>query len=317
MNSKVAIIILNWNSSEVTIECLDSLFAIHYLDFHVFLVDNASEKAEYELIEDYCKDKSFISLISLAYNYGFAEGNNIGMRIAREQYQPGYFLLLNNDTLVDPFFLQRLVDATKLDGKIGIAVPKIFFYEPSDRLYFAGGYINKLSGMGEHYGWQQKDNDKYNISKEVEFANGCCMLITSGLYQSIGELNADFFANIEDVEYSYRCKNAGFGIVYVPNALVVHKEGYASKRNKGQWFRIYLSTRNLILFYKKRTEWYKPILFLPYFSIRWIAYMTLKLTLRKDNKSVNALFKGVRDGIQNKLRFVELPQETIFRSKGN
>ncbi|PZP50469.1 MAG: hypothetical protein DI598_05485 [Pseudopedobacter saltans] len=313
MSYKVAIIILNWNSSEVTIECLESLSKISYHEFKIFLVDNASKDSEYELIKTYCQDKKDIHLISLAHNYGFAEGNNIGMRIAAEQYSSDYFLLLNNDTLVDEKFLTNLVDATLQDKNIGIAVPKIFFYQPSDRLYYAGGYINRLSGMGEHIGWQQKDSVKYNKKQYVGFANGCCMLITSKLYNSIGNLNRSFFSNIEDVEYSYRCKSANFGIIYVPKSIVVHKEGYASKRNKGQWFRIYLSTRNLILFYKERNEWYKSILFLPYFSIRWVAYMTLKLTLSKDFESVKGLFKGIKDGINNKLRFVNLPDRTVFR----
>lgn len=317
MSSKVAVIVLNWNSSQVTIECLESLAQITYSDFHVFLVDNASEKAEYALIERYCKDKSFVSLVSLAYNYGFAEGNNIGMEMAEDQYRPDYFLLLNNDTLVNKDFLQNLVNATLQHDNIGIAVPKIFFYEPADCLYYAGGYINTLSGMGEHYGWKQKDNIKYNIARKVTFANGCCMLITNKLRKEIGNLNRYFFANIEDVEYSYRCTRADFGIIYVPTAIIIHKEGYASKRNKGQWFRIYLSTRNLILFYKERTEWYKPICFLPYFTIRWMAYMTCKLMLQKDHKSVKALFQGLVDGMRNRLRFVDLPEETFFRPKEN
>lgn len=313
MNYKVAIIILNWNSSEVTIACLDSLHKISYKHFEIFLVDNASKGIEYELIKNYSIEHSEINLISLAYNYGFAEGNNIGMRIAEKEYAPDYFLLLNNDTIVDVMFLENLVNASLEDPNIGIAVPKIFFYEPNDRLYYAGGYINKLSGMGEHIGWQQKDNVKYNKKEYVAFANGCCMLITKKLYDYIGELNRNFFANIEDVEYSYRTKKANFGIIYVPNGIVVHKEGYASKRNKGQWFRIYLSTRNLILFYKERNEWYKPILFLPYFTLRWVAYMTLKLTLLKDFKSVKSLYKGIKDGINNKLSFVDLPNKTVFR----
>jgi len=314
MSYKVAIIILNWNSSEVTIDCLDSLSKIDFLDFRIFLVDNASDTAEYELISTYCLGKSNIKLISLAYNYGFAEGNNIGMDIAEKEYNPSYFLLLNNDTLVDKDFLYELVESIAENPKMGIAVPKIFFYEPADKLYYAGGYINKLSGMGEHEGWQQKDNIEYNVKKQVGFANGCCMLISKQLRESIGNLKRDFFANIEDIEYSYRCGKGGFGIIYVPNSIVVHKEGYASKRNKGQWFRIYLSTRNLILFYKERTEWYKPILFLPYFTLRWVAYMALKSALLKDFKSVKALFKGIRDGIVNKLSFVELPKETVFRN---
>ncbi|MFT4204995.1 MAG: glycosyltransferase family 2 protein [Chitinophagaceae bacterium] len=315
MNCKVAIVILNWNTSGVTVECLESLSKVVYGDFHVFLVDNASKDTEYEHIKRYVQGNKQFTLISLAYNYGFAEGNNIGIRIAEKQYAPDYFLLLNNDTVVDAHFLQNLVDAAQENPKIGIAVPKIFFFEPSDRLYYAGGYINKLSGMGEHYGWQKKDNNQYGITKNVSFANGCCMLITSKLYHEIGGLNRDFFANIEDVEYSYRCTRSDFGIIYVPTAIVIHKEGYASKRNKGQWFRIYLSTRNLILFYKERTEWYKLLLFIPYFTIRWITYMTLKLMIMRDYQSVNAVFRGVRDGWKNRLSFVELPKETIFRKQ--
>lgn len=315
MDQRTAIIILNWNSSAMTIACLDSLAQIHHNNFKVFVVDNGSIESEWKLIDDYISTHNqLFTLISLQYNYGFTGGNNAGIIAALEQFQPKNVLLLNNDTVVDPFFLREMEAEFLKNENVGIVVPKIYFYDEPTKLYYAGGYINKLSGMGEHNLWKQEDPKDHFEPQSEQFANGCCMLISSKLLDEIGFLNDDFFANIEDVEYSYRALKANFGIIYVPKAIVWHKEGFASRKNKGQWFRIYLCTRNLILFFRERARWYSLFLFVPYFFIRWISYMSLKSILSKDFKSVRSIFLGCLDGITKKLRYVQRPDTIIFRS---
>jgi GT2 family glycosyltransferase len=307
---KVAIIILNWNSEAVTIDCLNSLLQISYPEYKIFLIDNGSKESSYS-IEDQISSKK-IQYIRLKFNYGFTGGNNIGINIAIKDYDPDYFLLLNNDTLVDSEFLSIMVRSFETNSQIGIVVPKIFFYEPNDFIYYAGGYLNLLSGLGEHYHWMKKDNpDKTNILKEVSFANGCSMLIKKEVVQKVGLLDDDYFANVEDVDYSYRVTHNGYKILYNPGAFLWHREGFASRKNVGQWFRNYLTTRNVIIFERKK-NFLTFLLFMFYFSARWVLYMELKHLFKRDYKSCKAIFYGIADGFTKKLRYLTKPDKIEF-----
>lgn len=315
MQQKVALIILNWNSPQVTIDCLKSILNITHKDFKVFLVDNGSKDNSVQEIKRAISSEK-IEYVELKHNYGFTGGNNIGIDLAIHKYNPDYFLLLNNDTIVEKNFLSQMLSSFTQDGKIGIVVPKIFFHgDRSEYIYYAGGYINLISGLGEHFGWKKLENSSTNIAKEVSFANGCSMLIRKEVINTIGNLDDNFFANIEDVDFSYRVTNAGFKIYYNPNAYLWHREGFASKKNIGQWFRIYLTTRNVILFQKKRSSKLNLLVFLLYFSIRWVMYMSLKMLFKGDIKSIKSIIYGIKDGFNAKLRFVIKPTTVEFINK--
>ena len=148
MVPNVSIIILNWNGWKDTIVCLESLYQTNYSNFNVILVDNAStdnsidkirefskniSKKKYGFFDYNFKDNIFIEtkanieldsyknliLIKNDKNYGFAEGNNIGIKFAFDNLNPQYILLLNNDTLVDINFLKELFNVVESDKEIG------------------------------------------------------------------------------------------------------------------------------------------------------------------------------------------------------
>lgn len=309
---KVAIVILSWNSASVTIDCLKSLLEIDYDDFRIFLVDNGSHDNSVALIKEQV-DSDKIEYVELESNYGFTGGNNIGIDIAKKTYQPDYYLLLNNDTIVDKSFLAELVSSFLLDENIGIVVPKIFFHEKPTYTYFAGGYINLISGLGEHYNWRKPEDAEANKSKYVAFANGCSMLIKAGVIDHVGVLDNNFFANIEDVDFSYRVTQKGYKIYYNHKSVLWHREGYSSKRNVGNWFRVYLTTRNVIQFQRKRYAFFSFILFLAYFSLRWVLYMSLKMAISGEFKSIRSIYYGIIDGFTGRLRFVTVPNTVNFK----
>ena len=174
MNPQVAIIILNWNGWQDTIECLESLYQTKYENFRVILVDNASTDDSLKNIRNYLKGKLEIHseyfkyrkenkpiqfteinydehrdikirtdadliIIKNQENQGFARGNNIGIRAALKNADPKYILLLNNDTVVSPDFLIELVKTVESDHKIGFTGPKTYLYDDKDVIQAAGG----------------------------------------------------------------------------------------------------------------------------------------------------------------------------------
>lgn len=303
MEPKVCMIILNWNGFEVTVDCLNSILGIDYSNYKIVLVDNGSIDGSVTKLNG-LYNNGVIDILPLNENHGFTGGNNIGIEYAKNKYNPDYFLLINNDTTVEKPFLKEMVQAAESSVNCYAVVPKIFYFGNKNIIWNAGGKTNRLTGIVDEYGKNQPDGEQYNSKKEVSFMSGCCALIKSEAIKNIGVLDDRFFAYSEDTDYSIRILNSKHTIVYAPKAVIYHKVSFSSESNNGKWFTFYLATRNIILLQKKHLSKAKMLLFVPVFAIRWVLYLTVKLLFLRDFKSIKSLYLGVKDGVQNKIRFV-------------
>ena len=116
---KVSIIVLNWNGLEDTIECLESLKRITYPNYKVIVVDNGSTDGTLAHLRKLLKTRPNMRVIANASNRGFAAGNNQGISIA----QGSSILLLNNDTIMTPGWLGRMLDVFNRHPETGIVGP--------------------------------------------------------------------------------------------------------------------------------------------------------------------------------------------------
>ena len=229
---KVSIIILNWNGLEDTIECLESLKKITYPNYEVIVVDNASQGDDVRNLRE--KFGDYIHIIRNDSNYGFAEGNNVGIRYGLNNSNPAYFLLLNNDTVVAPDFLDELIKVARSDSEIGIVGPKIYYYDFNGRkdvIWSAGGKIEWWRRWIYHgIGSNDDDLPQYQNVADVDWISGAAMMIRASIIQELSLLDSHYFLGNEDVEYCLKVRQRGFRIVYVPTARVWHKVGIS--RNK-------------------------------------------------------------------------------------
>lgn len=288
---KVSIVVLNWNGKFVTSECLDSLKKVKYDNFEVIIVDNGSEDGSQEHFK---KNYSWAKLIENRENLGFTGGNNVGMKYALKN-GTDYVLLLNNDTVVDPLFLEDLIRVGESDNEIGLLNPKIYYYDHPKVIWYAGGKFSLLGAFPVHIGRKEIDVGQYDALREVSFINGCAFLIKRKVIDEIGFLDENFFIYAEDTDWSIRARKAGYKAMYVPTSIIWHKEGVDSRRNKGEGFRLYLTSKNTLYVVYKNFSRYHFFLFLFYFSFRWLLYMSLKMLLLRDYKAFLALYKGCLD----------------------
>ncbi len=296
----ICIIILNWNGYEVTRECLLSLKTISYQNYTVVLVDNGSVDNS---IDKLSEEFNQIDYLGLEKNYGFTGGNNRGIIHAMNKYNPDYLLLLNNDTEVKTDFLDKLINPFHTDETIYATVPKIYFYNKKDIIWYAGGKVSKLSGIVTEFGKNKKDSTSTSKQKKIGFMNGCTALLSAKAINKIGLLDEMFFAYSEDTDYSIRILNSGHSIVYVPESIVYHKVSQSFKKNNGNWFKYYLATRNLVLLQRKHLDIKLFPLFILWFSFRWVLYLSVKLTILFQFKSVALIFQGFFDGLTNTKRY--------------
>lgn len=300
----VYIIILNWNGYDITLDCLNSLLKIDYINFKILVVDNGSTDNSKQKIQNFIGGLSRISILILDKNYGFTGGNNMGVDHVLKSDKPDYFLFLNNDTEVDPCFLSKMVVLAESNDQTVAVVPKIYYFDNPNLLWYAGGYINKISCIGEHFGKNKFDSAKYSYSKRVTFMNGCAMLIKASIINELGLFDDNLFANCEDVDLSLRILQSGKNIMYEPNAKVWHKVSYSFKRNN-KWFGFYIATRNLIILQKKYNlkKWYFPFSFM-YLFFRWFIYLEIKFFFQGNFLLCKYIYIGLLDGFRNKLRLV-------------
>ncbi|MBI3671348.1 glycosyltransferase family 2 protein [Candidatus Azambacteria bacterium] len=290
----VAIILLNWNGDEDTIECIKSVSKINYKNYKIFVVDNNSEKKSLEALRPFCVGG--VELIENKENLGFSGGNNVGIEKALKNGFD-YILLLNNDTTVEPDFLDELVKVAESDEKIGAVGSKIYFYFEPDRnkIWYGGGKFSWFGG-GEHMQYGHIDADYPNDTKprEVDYITGCVFLIKSDIVKKIGVLPEEYFMYYEDVDWSLSVRKAGYKTMYSPKAVVYHKVTRSIKKI-GSPRILYYHMRNALLLSKRHAP--KPI----YWGILmwgWYKYakQLLKLVILPSKKEESKMIiKGIKD----------------------
>lgn len=335
MNSKsVAIIILNWNGWRDTIECLESLYQNNYQNYSVIVVDNNSDDESVQKIKEYCngeikvespffyydsskKPINFVEttpnldikihdfksssgsliLVKNDKNEGFAEGNNIGIKYAINNLNSDYILLLNNDTVVDKNFLVEMLKVAENDDKIGVAGPKIYYYDEPNKIWFAGGKISWKCCRGLNIGNNEIDAGQYEKVTEVEYVSGCAFLIKKEVVEKVGLFEKIFFLYFEEIDWTLRASKFDYKSVYVPKGRIWHKVSRSGGGIKGK-VGLYYITKNRWLIMKK---WAKTTDFLFFIGYQAVGALILPLFLSiyyKKSELFMAYYRGLYDGIR-------------------
>lgn len=237
----VSIIILNFNGRRFLTQCLDSVLKSDYPSFDVILVDNASIDESIELVQRNFGQYSNLKIILNNRNLGFAEGNNVGARVAKGKY----FVFLNNDTEVESKWLSELVTAMESDGAIGVAQSKLLLFN-SERFDSAGDFIS-FSGRRWMRGHGDKDEGQYDRVSEIFSARGAAMAIRRQVLDDVGCFDSDFFMICEDMDLCWRIRLNGYKVVFVPKSVVYHFSSGTRAKTQGSRESCYYNVRNGII----------------------------------------------------------------------
>lgn len=244
MIPEIDIILVNYKQVRLTIDCVDSIKKSTYKNIKIIIVDNCSTDGSFEkLTKKYAADQSIIVLCSTENN-GFSAGNNIGIKYAMEN-TANYIMLLNNDTVIACDMVEKLFGLTDDNT---ITTPKMYYHNDQDMIWYAGGEYNQFTGKVTHYGLNKPDSNKYRENRKVNFASGCCILMSRRIIERIGILSEDYFMYGEDLDYSLRIKDNDVSILYVCAAKLWHKVGSSSVDSK---LNIYYDTRNRFIVFHK------------------------------------------------------------------
>jgi len=214
----VNLFVLNWNGRDLTLDCLSSLEKITYPNVKVYIIDNGSSDNSVTAIRNQFPD---YEIIGLPENYGFARGNNAGFELVKQKAD--YTIFLNNDTIVDPNFVEPLINAMESNSTVKQSTPKIFYADNLDYIWFGGGKVSLWAGWIRHLGIRQKDSMQFSFNRNVDYATGCCVCMRTVDFESIGMFDESFLMYGEDVDLSLRFRKQGGQILFVPESKIWHK----------------------------------------------------------------------------------------------
>ncbi len=276
---KVAVIIVNWNGRRFLENCLNSLSAQTYHPIKIYFVDNGSDDTSVAFVE---KAYSHVTLIRNSSNLGFAEANNQGIKAALADPEISHIALLNNDTEVDPDWLNSLLQGMQTDTTIGVAASKIYNFTQRDIIDSVGDSFSRTTGRVRNRGHNERDEGQYELFEEVFAACAAACLIRRETLEDIcmdgSYFDTDFGSYIEDVDLCIRARLAGWTCWYVPTARVYHVGSGTSSRLVRTW-KYSISQRNRIFTVIKNMPFpYVVVLLFHYLiPIRDAAYVALKL----------------------------------------
>jgi GT2 family glycosyltransferase len=213
VQSKLWVILLNWNGWADTSACLSSLQHLDYANCNILVVDNGSTDDSVQRIRGAFPD---VEVLESGRNLGFAGGCNAGI-VRALAGGADYVWLLNNDTTVDPAAARNLVSKAMSDPRIGAVGSAIYFADQPERLQaWGGGAVNFWLGRSRHFLKPVPD-------ARVEFITGASLLLTRAALEAIGFFDEAFFMYWEDADYSFRLRRSGWRLAVAGDSKVWHK----------------------------------------------------------------------------------------------
>jgi len=242
-----------------------------------------------EEIADLPSNRKLI-IIKNEKNYGFADGNNIGMRYALKALNPDYVLLLNNDTVVDKDFLSHLVEFMKKNQDVGICNSLQYSYYQREIILAAGVNFSKFGLTALNA--KGLKNPIFKRPFETTYASGACIFVRKSLLSELGVLDEKMFIGAEDIDISLRCWIKGKKVIVVPNSVICHKHHISVEKKPTHWI-IYYGIRSISRCLLKNFQLRTLLISLPFFLSLQFGSLMKDLIIRRDFKMADARIKAI------------------------
>ena len=287
----VSIVTINYDHPEVTICLLASLRMVTYPNIEIIVVDNASPKDDPSILKQSYPEIIFIQSTT---NLGFAGGNNLGVRQAKGKY----ILFINNDTEVDPDFIEPLVAKFESNSKIGAESPKIKFYDHPDTIQFCGQAPMNIYTMRSHgLGHGQVDKGQFEVDAQTYFVHGAAMMVPLSVIYHVGLMPECYFLYYEELDWCANIKRAGYELWYVHNSSLLHKESIST--GKMSPFKTYYMNRSRLLYLRRNVNGLPFFIAILYQILIAIPKNLLVFLLKKDKGHLKAYCRAIGWHLKN------------------
>lgn len=219
----VAVILLNYNQEDYTIKCVESILNTNYKDLIVMLVDNGSRVESVTRLYNELPDDSRLIFKQLKDNIGYSRGSNFAKEEAYK-FNPKYFLIMNNDTILANDAIEELVKCSKRHNNKARVTGKVYHYNSPNKLQLVGyKFKNKRLLTFYRFGVDEVDNAQYEEEIELDMLDDIFVLQHVSLYEKIGGYSPYLFLNGVNQDLSLNAVKAGYKLIYTPKAKLWHK----------------------------------------------------------------------------------------------
>lgn len=279
-----SVVILSYQNSEETLECMSSLETQSYPNLQVVLIDNGSSSEHVQRLKRYASQSPLdLRLIPSDTNRGAAGGRNEGARQARGDY----IAFLDSDTVVDEDWLQELVEPFLRDDSeaIGATTSTVRNFFQRDLVEYGGQ--SRMNVFG-----QAKASNKVQRTSETRAVAGASFMMPRSVISTLGEFNCSaYFFWWEELDLSWRLHTRGYRLMYIPTSIVFHRVTSRTTRRGPET--LPLATRNKYLTFYRNLPGIKFLLLLPVLVSFDLAVGTGSLLLRRDHRFLTAKLRGI------------------------
>lgn len=255
----LSIIIVNYNNYELTNECINSVLnTVKNLEYEIIVVDNNSPNDSYDKIYEKFGEVENVTVIKSKENAGFGAGNNLGAEKAIGEY----LLFLNPDILVIDNAIEKMLNTIKGNQDIGLLSGKLLNADksiqyscrrilPLNEFLLCRTPLSKFSSKKKdeyNHKYLMRDFD-HNMSSEVDWVMGACMIIKRKFFFELGEFSKEYFMYFEDVDLCYKVRKAGKKVFYLADAEMIHLHNQESTKKLTKMTIVHL--KSMIKFYYK------------------------------------------------------------------
>ena len=261
-----------------------------YPNYEIILVSNGAKSPIHRTALQGITDR-ISTIINNSENVGYARANNLGITEALKG-QADYILLLNDDTVVSPDFLDILVRIGEESADVGMLGPAIFYFDDPENIWFTGAQYDVETCMVSTDGFDRIQQRKDLQLIQSDYITGCALLVKRKVWEKIGLLDERFFLYWEDVDLGIRAKTAGFRIMLVPSARIWHKVSVSSGGPDSP-LKAYHKTRSHLQMAKLHTPW--ALNRLQRIFLRDIAWLLMKSSDRNQIRKARAYVAAIKD----------------------
>lgn len=291
MTKPVAVILLNWNAHELTANCIRSLISNSDNSlFDIVVADNGSADGSLERLRAQFPQLHYIDNRA---NLGFAGGNNVALRYSvNAGYQ--YSLVINNDTVAEEDIITPLLKYLSTQSDVAAVQPMIRFLAERNKVYNGGSRFNGVFGCAY-------SADGSPEPGEVEWVTGCCFLIRNEVLKTTGLFNEGYFLYYEDTDLSFRIREHGLKLHFLPTVTLYHEAGASGKTsgaNEGTLNPLihYYTSRNRIWFLRRHAKKrFAP--FICGYHLFYFSSVLFYFILRRRREKARLLVRGIKDGL--------------------
>ena len=295
-------VILCLNNLVDTLQCLASVSNMDYENLRIVLVDNGSTDGTAGVVAERFPN---VEVIGTGRNLGVPAGFNIGFSRALG-VGADYILMLNNDTTVAPDMLRELLEVSQADSTVGIAMPKVLYYDHPDVVWSAGGRRRRFPPAIVFIGLGRSDDDRFSELKKIEYAPSCGLLIQRRAFQLAGLFDPGYLFYYDDWDFSERVRAHGMSIAFVPRAKMWHKVSRTTRSRSDLYWRTW--GESCVRFYRRHG---RPVcLSLPIH----LGYILLREVLKGNARSLGHFLQGARSGLSRPLGPIPTLSEQDLRS---